>query len=157
MAVTQMNPTLEIAPRRIAAQAPKLQRKDYVSTDYWLTVEQGHTFEDLQNPDYYAHIARKLRTNTLIYANAADGSFFAMLRVVSCGDAWAKVQTIIFNGEKIASGDPTPDRALYKIDHIGTGWRVIHRDTGKEMVRSLGQRGAAARFSDEILAAKTKQ
>lgn len=158
MASTQTK-TPEPAPlvRSIAAQPKTLQRKDFIATDYWLTVEDGHQFDDLLNPDYYAHIARKLRTNTMIYVNAADGRFFAMLRVTSSGDAWAKVQVILKTEEAVEVGDPTPERGIYKIDHTQEGWRVIHRDTAKVIVAKLGTRVDAERFIDETVAAKSKQ
>ncbi len=108
------------------------------------------------NPDYYAHIARKLRTNTLIYANAADGRFFAILRVTSSSDNWAKVQVIHKVEDMIELGDPTPERAMYKIDRTAEGWRVIHRDTAKVIAAKLGTRLDAEAAVDQILDEKTR-
>ncbi len=157
MASTQTKTPAPAAPvRRITLIEKNFQRKDYVSTDYWLTVEDGHNFEDLLNPDYFAHVARKLRTNTMIYANAADGRFFAILRVTSSSDNWAKVQVIHKVDEAVEIGDPTPDRGLYKIDHTQTGWRVIHRDTGTVLASQLPKRSDAEAAVDQLITEKLK-
>ncbi len=74
--------------------------------------------------------------------------------MTSSSDNWAKVQVIHKVDEQTELGDPTPDRAMYKIDHTQTGWRVIHRDTAKMLLDRLGTRADAESAVDQLVAEK---
>lgn len=140
----------EPARRVVRAPGPNnLKMRSEVSLDYWLFVPPGHGPDDLLNPDYWQHNARRLKTNTIVNVRAEDGSWFGMFLVVSAGDTWAKVVPILVAKTETlveADGDPTPMDKRFKIDHIGTGWRVIHRDTGKVIKDQLVTRTDAEKI-----------
>lgn len=54
----------------------------------------GVTFEDTLNPEYWTHIASRLRPLAKICVFPEDGSWEAELRVRSVGTQWAKVHPI---------------------------------------------------------------
>jgi len=145
------------APRKIMGHAGKFKRRDFAATDYLWVIEKGHTLEDLKNPEYWGHIAGKLRTNDHIWCAAEDNSFYCLARVVANASTWAKVQILLLTEDAGIEVDPTPERELYKIDHIATGWRVIHRNTGKTLASGLPRRDDAEAAITTLLAEKTKQ
>lgn len=144
-------------PRRIMGRPQTFKRRDYVALDYHWTIEKGHTVDDLKNPDYWGHIAGKLRPYDHIWFASEDGSLYGLARVIAVASTWAKVQIVFEAHSDPMEVDPTPERGLYKVDHIGTGWRVIHRDTGKVVKGELTRREDAEAAIDEIVAKKTKQ
>lgn len=73
------------------AQEKELQLTQHALLDYTHTVSEGTPFEDLLKPDYWAHVAQKLRPHTLIKVIPEDGSYWAELLVLSCDRLWAKV------------------------------------------------------------------
>jgi len=73
------------------AQEKELQLTQHALLDYTHTVSEGTPFEDLLKPEYWAHVAQKLRPHTLIKVVPEDGSYWAELLVLSCDRLWAKV------------------------------------------------------------------
>jgi hypothetical protein len=151
-------PTPAPAPRKLTASLGKFQRREYQATQYiWPNLSKGFTREDFLNPDFYVHVAGKLRPSDWIECIAEDNSYYYLVRVIACASTWARTQ-IIFEAEgDPITADPTPERNLYKVDHISTGWRVIHRDSQKVLASGLPQRDDAERAIDKILEGKTKQ
>lgn len=73
------------------AQEKELQLTQHALLDYTHAVSEGTPFEDLLKPEYWAHVAQKLRPHTLIKVVPEDGSYWAELLVLSCDRLWAKV------------------------------------------------------------------
>jgi len=123
-----------------------LKMKAEVSLDYWLTAPEGAEPEDLASPDWWQNIARRLRSNTIVHVRPADGRWYGQFLVLSAADTWAKVTPVLLaktDTRAEEDGDPTPMDKRFKIDHIATGWRVIHRDTGKVIKGGLAERSDA--------------
>jgi hypothetical protein len=134
-----------------------IQRKEFKSVDWWATIPIGHVPNDLLQPEYWTHTARRLRTNAMIYVRAEDGTFDGALLVTAASDSWARVQWFVLNiRDEPMAIDPTPEYDLYKIDHISTGWRVINKATGKAMVDKLPLRIDAEKFIDQDIEDKRK-
>lgn len=73
------------------AQEKELHLTQHALVDYTHTVSEGTEFADLLKPEYWAHVAQKLRPHTLIKVIPEDGSYWAELLVLSCDRLWAKV------------------------------------------------------------------
>lgn len=57
---------------------------EYIRVTYTHTVAQGNDFEkDVLNPDYWTHLANKLRAGDRIEIQAHDGSYFAEVVVAA--------------------------------------------------------------------------
>lgn len=64
---------------------------DYAITQHMVTVQEGITPKDLTRPDFWAHIANRLRVHDVLYVRSEDSAFFGRLLVTDCGRTWAKV------------------------------------------------------------------
>lgn len=149
-AETKTKPTPEEPDRKVKAPNPTaLKMKSEVSLDYWLNAPEGTEPEDLANADWWQNIARRLKTNTIVHVRPADGRWYGQFLVTSAADTWAKVSPVLLartDARAEEDGDPTPMDKRFKIDHIATGWRVIHRDTGKVIKSGLSERGDAEKI-----------
>lgn len=147
---------LEIKPitRKISLPATYLQLSQYVSQNYFTLVPQGHTPEDLLQPEYWMHWAKRLRPNYFIRVRAEDGSFDGELLVIQASDTWAKCVWFIFNqrdGEERAEVDQSPRRSNYKLESNAKGWRVIEKATAKIIAKDLPLKVDAEKALDTYL------
>jgi hypothetical protein len=69
----------------------KLRLAEAVRSTYVATVEANTTRDTLLKPDFWAHVANKLRVNDRIEVFYEDGSAFAELTITSLGRNWVKV------------------------------------------------------------------
>jgi hypothetical protein len=76
--------------------------------DFHVFVPSGVSVEDILEPSAWTHIAQRLQPMCHIYVTAEDNSFCALLRVLSCGQLWAKTAVIWHKdlSESIRSGSP---------------------------------------------------
>jgi hypothetical protein len=133
------------APRRIRLPVPNLKLLAQEANQYAVKLDQGHRFEDMLNPDYWANHARKIRKNTLLFCTAYDDSFYAILWVYDAGPTWLRVRKIVhesFEKDEKLSSDPS----LYTIDKVQNGWRVIHKDSKALLASGLDSEEAAESF-----------
>lgn len=73
-----------------------MQEADFTRNIFAITPEQGTTLQDMLKPEYWAHVATKLRPNSRIEVVAEDSTWFAELFVVSVGRTWAQVSLLRF-------------------------------------------------------------
>lgn len=73
------------------AQEKELHLTQHATLDYTHDPREGTAFEELLKPEYWAHVAHKLRPQTIIKVTPEDGSYWAELLVLSCDRLWAKV------------------------------------------------------------------
>jgi len=155
MATPQTQTSTPSAPR-LTGPANTLARREQVNTDYRWIVPVGHKPEYLAIPDYWVHIAHKFRSNDEVIVICADQSWRVNFWITATDSTWVRgVAMQTFHAEPVA--DPTPERSMYKIDHIADGWRVIHKDTGKVLKGGIQHRAGAEAEIDKIIAKKTAQ
>lgn len=152
-----MSDTQEVVSTKSKAKAPfvrpafqpsSLTVREFAAKDYNFTVPTGTLPEELLRPSIWSNNAKKFRTGTYLHITAEDGTWAALYRVYAAGDTWAKVHQCWLSPitADAVDGDPTPPEARYKIDHIGSGWRVIHLTTGKVVKNNLPRRSDAEAF-----------
>jgi hypothetical protein len=88
------------------AQEKELQLTQHALLDYTHTVSEGTEFAHLLKPEYWAHVAQKLRPHTLIKVIPEDGSYWAELLVLSCDRLWAKVHVLRYEDLTAVAVDP---------------------------------------------------
>ena len=73
-----------------------MQLVEHYRAHYGASVPEGTTAEDLQRPEFWAHVARNLRPYDIIDVLPEDGSYFAEVIVLSQGVGFAKVKLLRF-------------------------------------------------------------
>ena len=61
---------------------------------YSVVIPEGDTLEDCQKPEYWAHVASKLRAGDEIRVVNDQSSLYARFYVLEAGNIWAKVAVI---------------------------------------------------------------
>lgn len=64
---------------------------EYSMTEFCANPELGTMPEDLLKPQYWAHVANKLKPLDVIQVRAEDGSYYAQMLVRDRGRSWVKV------------------------------------------------------------------
>ena len=135
------------APARPAFPPMSFSVREFAARDYELKVPAGTQPEELLRPSIFAHFAKKLRSGSYLHVSDDGGVWRALFCVASAGETWAQVYPCwIVQIPQSEDGDPTPASERFKIDHIGSGWRVIQRETGKVLRDKLAQRADAEKF-----------
>ena len=104
---------------------------EYERTTWVITVEEGTIPDDLTNPDYYAHVAAKLRPYDRLEVRANDGTWMAELLVLDVSRLWAKVHMLHLH--QLTTVDVSQSSAAaalpYFVKYIGPHekWAVIRR------------------------------
>lgn len=114
---------------------PKIMEKNFLAAEFArqvfrVTPPAGTTIEEILEPSYWAHVARRLTPYDFIEIVPEDGAFYARLIVVNTGKLFAKVQLI----EKIDLNTPTKVTAIMAMNLFDTKyagptakWRVIRK------------------------------
>jgi hypothetical protein len=120
---------------------------EYVRTVYCATIPALVEIDDLVSPEFWAHIASKLRPWDRIEAIAENGSYFAELLVLSATATDAQV--VILNKRKIdfvqkGEADLLRD---YEVSHTpATNWRVVRKTDRRTMKDGLSNRHDAVNW-----------
>ena len=114
---------------------PKIMEKNFLAAEFArqvfrITSPAGVSIEEIIDPSYWAHVARRLTPYDIIEVVPEDGAFYARLIVVNTGKLFAKVQII----EKIDLNTPVNVTAaiamnLFDTKYAGPNakWRVIRK------------------------------
>lgn len=73
----------------------RLQGAEFVKVDWCLSAEAGTTIEDILRPEYWAHVATKLRPDAKICVYTEDRAFYAELIVLQVSRVDARVAMIL--------------------------------------------------------------
>lgn len=117
--------------------------------------DEGTTPADLTHPDYWAHVADKLKAWDLIEVRANNGTWFAQLLVLDVSRAWARVHTLSVHMLSDYDVSQTQAQMPYYIKHNGPQdkWTVIRRADGEIVSKEHSQASDAKRWMDERLKA----
>ena len=145
---------MDLSPHQLPL---KIQRGDYAISRHFLLVEPGVTPDHVVDPDFWVHVAARLRVMDRIEVVAADGSFDMELRVVAIDPRglWAQVRPLsIVEGKlAVAASGQFPDKDGYTIEFSGVHrWRIIR--AGEVVAKDFADQTAAAAALANIKAAK---
>lgn len=79
---------------QLTAEEARFKLAEYERQDWILNAPHGTEIEDVIQPEYWAHIAAKMRPYDHVEVRAEDGSYIAQLIVLGCDRNWAKVQVL---------------------------------------------------------------
>jgi hypothetical protein len=136
---------------RVALPVTALRSAETMVLRYHAIIPTGHTREMIETPAYWCHVARKLKRHSRIEVVAEDFSFWGMLVVTASEEQWAQVWVVQWEVAETRAESTAPGTEDYKIDSIATGWRVIHKQTGRVIREGLGSRKDALDAIDEAL------
>jgi hypothetical protein len=66
----------------------------YLRNSWDITVERGTILSDILDPEYWAHVASKLRPHDTLHVICEDGSWYARLFVINADRLWAKLHVL---------------------------------------------------------------
>lgn len=143
-----------------------LPREEFAISRYFCEAPPGVMAQHVVDPDFWAHLAKKLRRHDEITVVAADGSFDLALRVIDLDPRgfWARVRVLRATGPAGISGlaaperpkPQWPDRDGYTVEHNAVhGWRIVNR-AGDIVARDLPDEAAALAELATVKAAKKK-
>lgn len=131
------------APERVAGPHPRA------------TVEEGTRPEDCMAPEYWAHVAMKMRRYMQFEILDECGEWIARAYVADCGRNWARI--VIDNVVSLAGetpnvgGDP---RAAYKVEYRAQDkWRIRRLSDNAIIERHMESKLIAERRLDGHLTA----
>lgn len=127
----------------------KLQPAEHYRTRYAAVVDDGTTVEDLQRPEFWCHVAGKLRQMDVIEVLAEDGSYFAELMVLKSGTGFAKVLLLrqVALEDTAQDDDESPVVAQWKGPH--RKYSVIRKADGVILKDGFANKGDAEIFARE--------
>jgi len=112
----------------------KLAIRDYATGWYSLFPPPGVTREHVVDPNYWVHIASRLKANDRIEVVAEDGSLDMDLRVIAVDPSvqklWAQVRVLRSYEAEAVAEKPAVDTGGYRYEWAGPvhRWRVMFGD-----------------------------
>lgn len=116
----------------------KLLEKSFVSAEfarqsYFACPVAGTPIEKVLEPEYWAHVARKINPHDIIEVIPEDGAYYARLIVLSVGKLSAKVQKLQY--EMLSAHTVTPNANAENFDVKWMGpmakWKVARKSDGE--------------------------
>lgn len=129
----------------------KLQPAEHYRTRYAAVVDDGTTVEDLQRPEFWCHVAGKLRQMDVIEVLAEDSSYFAELMVLKTGTGFAKVlllRQVTLEGA-VQDDEDSPVVVQWKGPHRKHS--VIRKTDGAVLKDGFATKGEAETFAREYV------
>ena len=74
----------------------QMRLSESVVLDYFVSVDEHVSREDLKSENFWKHVAPKLKPFTKLRVAAEDGSFYSELLVLNAGHNWAVVREILY-------------------------------------------------------------
>jgi hypothetical protein len=136
----------------------RIDRADFARSEYFLAAPPGTTVDDVIDPDFWVHVARRLKVNDRIEIVALDGSFDMEVRITSIDPRglWAHVRPLRVAEGRFAVPEASgayPDKDGYTVEWGGPHrWRIVR---GNDVVaRDFPDQAAAISALMNIKAAK---
>ena len=139
-----------------ALLSKQLQQVAFHHNEWCADVEAGIQVERILNPDFWAHVATKLKRGDIIRVIPQDMSWFAELLVAGSTKVAAhviplRIQDLTEKKSKIASDDDTGN-ALYFTKWRGPRalWCVLRRSDNAVLAEKLGSKDMAAQWISDF-------
>lgn len=138
--------------------ANRFKQAEFERTVYLVTVEDGHKYESIFKPEYWAHIAQRLKPMDRIEVYAETGEYFAELMVIDAGRSWAKVTELRYvELTEATRTEDSPESELsgYSIKWMGPHHKfaVVRESDGEKVQTQLASKPAAEAWLREHLKA----
>jgi hypothetical protein len=98
----------------MALTSNKLEQADYTRVVFSVTPELGVGIKEVLDPNYWVHVAARLKPKSRIEVLAEDNSYYAELLVLSADKTWASVALLSYVN---LSGDAGVKAEIKKTEH----------------------------------------
>lgn len=145
---------------KLALNASRFQEASYFRNVFAVNVDAGHKIEDIEQPEYWAHVARHVKQFDEIVIRAEDGAFYARLYVLDCGDTWLKTHRLDYvELQKSADKEILSRDGEFKIKWAGPHdkWRVTRVSDGEIVAKEIVSRDGAEDWVREYRKVMTKR
>jgi len=122
----------------------KLLEKNFMGAEFArqsfrVTPPSGTKIEDMLEPEYWAHVARKITPYDIIEVVPEDGSFYARLFVTNTGKLWAKMHKLEY--VELSAKRPSVMLDKYEAKYSGPSvkWRIVNKSDGALVVEDSFQ------------------
>lgn len=126
----------------------RFQLAEHARAVHAATAEAGTTFQQMLDPNYWAHEARKLQPYDHIECRCDDGTFWGLLLVLEVGRSWAKVHPL--QHEPLTTADVAQTQAVLASDEYRVEWKgpikkyAVIRNQDNEIIHDGEQRKEGA-------------
>lgn len=131
-------------PKKRAILSADVHMREQRCRDMVAYIDVNLGLDDILVPEFWSAKANLSAPGSTILCIWKDNSRRVELWVRSVGKTWVTVMPV-----SDVSVEPTPDTpasALYKVENVASGWRVVSKDTGKVLVQGLRLREEAEAF-----------
>lgn len=128
-----------------------LREADSVRRRWAAVVDDGTTIEDLQRPEFWCHVANKLRQMDMIDILVEDSSYFAELIVLKSGVGFAKVLLLRHVELEAASPEDEDLPVVAKWKGPLRKHAVIRKTDGMILRDGFATKGEAETFAREYV------
>ena len=121
---------------------------EYKNKIYKVDAPADHVLEDMLQPNYWAHVARVLRTGDEVIVVSEDNVWRAHFHILNAGDNWANVYCLKFDEMSKIFEMPADADTSYIVEHSGNfhKWRVRKKGEDKALVAQLVTRDEALKW-----------
>lgn len=137
----------------VSLSPTRFQNADHYCTAYAVVLPADQSLDDALNPEFWAHVASKLRQHDTIRIIPEDGSYFAELLVINADRAYAKVKLL----RHIPLDEPAADSVAALID-LFVKWdgphnkfAVVRKSDGEKLKVGFVEKVEAQRWLDDHL------
>lgn len=110
---------------------PRLQLAEHARNVHVASIEPGLTLEDVQDPAFFAHVAKRMRECDHIEVRTDDKAWFAELFVVEVGQMFVKTALLRYvelsGGAKVKSADKPTQSDAAPAAGFATVWKGPHK------------------------------
>lgn len=141
--------TKQTEPQKSAQLIParlKSNLQGYAYINYLATIEPEHTFEDIQKPSYWAHVARILQPMARIEVIPDDMSWYAEVMVVATDRASARVAVLRHVDLDAGEAEAIPETHEVKYHGAHKKWSVIRKEDRSVVKDGLQTKEEAIRY-----------
>jgi hypothetical protein len=145
-----------IAEKIVGARKPaRLKDAGYDRNIWQVSVAKDISFEAVQQPDFWAHVARQLKPCDRIEVLAEDMSWFAELLVMDADRLWAKTAVLRFvelAGKEVPAAVASSG---FRVEYKGPNKKhVVIRESDNQIVQEgIALKADAERWISEHLTA----
>lgn len=136
----------------------RLQPAEHYCAAYAVVLPHDQSLDDALNPEFWAHVASKLRQHDTIRVIPEDGSYFAELLVVNADRTFAKVKLLRHIPLDQPAADAEAPLVAFEVKWNGPHDKhtVIRKSDGEKLKTGFVEKPAAQRWLDDHLASMSR-
>jgi len=143
-----MGATAQQVERKVQLAQGRFKNVEFVRKTWHATPAEGHTFEDVLNPEYWSHMANKVKVGDHIEVLPEDQTYWALLMVTDVGRVAARVMVlhqVQFKENLPVPGESVP--AEFEVAWKGPQmkWAVIRLSDRSVVLRDFPSREEASK------------